>query len=87
MIINVELLTEPRKAPCDRKLYRLLKLSNGMKILLIKNAELRDNSAGVALAINVGSFDDPKDIQGLSHFTEHMVRESVREYFNNLFTL
>lgn len=34
----------------------------------------KEKMAAVALAISVGSFQDPKEIQGLSHFLEHMVR-------------
>lgn len=33
----------------------------------------KEKMAAVALAISVGSFRDPKEIQGLSHFLEHMV--------------
>lgn len=79
IVINEsEIFEEPLKSPSDRKQYRLLKLPNGLKVLLVKNAEitennLRDNIAAVALVVDVGSFDDPRDVQGLSHFLEHMV--------------
>lgn len=76
----VEDLESPLKSESDKKDYRLIKLSNGLKVLLVRNAELigeggtfRNNSAAVALTVNVGSFDDPPEIQGLSHFLEHMV--------------
>lgn len=78
---EIDILDCPLKSPNDKKDYRLIKLSNGLKILLIRNAELiseggsnRNNSAAVALCVDVGSFDDPFEIQGLSHFLEHMVR-------------
>lgn len=75
MVINdVKILEEPSKSPCDKKTYRLIKLSNGLKALLVKNGEMNNNSAAVALVVNVGSFDDPIEIQGLSHFLEHMVK-------------
>jgi secreted Zn-dependent insulinase-like peptidase len=75
---ELEIFEEPLKSPSDRKQYRLLKLPNGLKVLLVKNAEikennLRDNLAAVALVVDVGSFDDPREVQGLSHFLEHMV--------------
>lgn len=76
---EVEILANPLKSPSDRKEYRLIKLPNGLKVLLVRNGELigeggsRNNSAAVALSVDVGSFDDPQKIQGLSHFLEHMV--------------
>lgn len=74
-----EVLQNPKKSPSDRKNYRLVKLSNGLKVLLVKNPEVnpedgdRNSSAAVALCVDVGSFDDPPEVQGLSHFLEHMV--------------
>ena len=74
MVMNdVEILERPIKSACDKKQYRLIKLANGLKVLLVKNAESKNNSAAVALTVDVGSFDDPFEIQGLSHFLEHMV--------------
>lgn len=34
----------------------------------------KEKLAAVALCIQVGSFFDPPEIQGLAHFLEHMVR-------------
>jgi secreted Zn-dependent insulinase-like peptidase len=77
---DVEILESPLKSDNDKKDYRLIKLANGLKVLLVRNAELRgedgicrNNSAAVALTVDVGSFDDPPLIQGMSHFLEHMV--------------
>lgn len=77
---DLEILESPLKSESDKKDYRLIKLANGLKVLLVRNAELigeegnfRNNSAAVALTVDVGSFDDPLEIQGLSHFLEHMV--------------
>lgn len=79
MVVNdIEILANPLKSSCDKKLYRLIKLSNGLKALLVKNAEKENNSAAVALTVDVGSFDDPQEIQGLSHFLEHMVSFKAR---------
>lgn len=72
MVMNdVEILEKPIKSTCDKKQYRLIKLVNGLKVLLVKNVE--NSSSAVALSVDVGSFDDPLEIQGLSHFLEHMV--------------
>ena len=75
---EIEILQEPQKSPSDRKKYRFIKLPNGLKVLLVKNVEtetsdLKDNFAAVALVIDVGSFEDPQEVQGLCHFLEHMV--------------
>ncbi|CRL01367.1 CLUMA_CG014853, isoform A [Clunio marinus] len=75
----VEILENPKKFPSDRKNYKLIKLENGLKALLIKkqgnckDIEHNDTISYVALCIDVGSFEDPFEVQGLCHFLEHMV--------------
>jgi len=51
------------------KEYRGITLSNNLQVLLI----LREytNLVMGSLAVGVGSFHDPSDISGLSHFLEH----------------
>lgn len=85
MIITTETETypNPQQSPSDSKKYRLFKLPNGTKVLLVKNPKIeklsgddttiKDSSSAVALCIDVGSFEDPKEVQGLCHFLEHMV--------------
>jgi secreted Zn-dependent insulinase-like peptidase len=78
---EIEILPAPKKPPCDHKQYKLVKLPNGLKALLVKNAEnLKNNLAAVALCIDVGSFDDPLQLQGLAHFLEHMVFMGSSKY-------
>lgn len=83
---EVEILPSPFQSPSDRKTYKLIKLKNGMKVLLVKNAsnsnesENEKNSAAVAMCVNVGSFDDPFEVQGMSHFLEHMVFMGSEKY-------
>lgn len=73
---EVEVLEKPLKSPSDRKDYKLFKLANGLKVLLVKNDSTKDNSsAAVALTVDFGSFEDPPEVQGLAHFLEHMVRK------------
>jgi insulysin len=86
MIITgeVETLETPTRSPSDRKDYKFVKLPNGMKVLIVKNAAseksldddttAKDSGSAVALCIDVGSFEDPQEVQGLCHFLEHMVR-------------
>ncbi|CAO1404402.1 unnamed protein product [Diamesa tonsa] len=84
-----EILEPPIKSFNDKKDYRLLKLPNGLTALLIKNedvvnkgdsSETKQNIGALALDISVGAFDDPKEINGLSHFLEHMVFMGSEKY-------
>lgn len=36
--------------------------------------------SAVALAVDVGSFSDPPDVQGLAHFLEHMIFMGSEKY-------
>lgn len=80
---DVEVLKTPIRSLSDRKEYKLIKLQNGLKVLIVKQnkesdesdnlRKFKSNLAAVALCVGVGCFCDPHDLQGLSHFTEHMV--------------
>lgn len=113
---DTEILEAPDKSEIDKKLYRVIRLSNGLKALLIydpvadtktiadfsncnvkvngtnANAaaatsdedeteseasddeedatedEAREKLAACSLSVDVGSFSDPRDVQGLAHF-------------------
>ena len=58
--------------------YRFLELDNGLKALLISNPLL--DEASVSLSINVGSRDDPKEVQGMAHLAEHMLFLGSKKY-------
>ena len=88
---EVETLPTPKKPPSDSKDYKLIKLQNGLKAILSTHPKLKKNSedksemveksSAVALCTDFGSFDDPKEVQGLSHFIEHLVRlENVKRF-------
>lgn len=81
---DFQVLKSPIRSLSDRKDYKLLKLENGLKVLIIKQDKVlnydgdvtrkcKSNLAAVALCVGVGCFNDPPNIQGLSHFAEHMV--------------
>lgn len=87
MIITEELqmLATPLKSPSDKKDYKLIKLQNGLKALLVKqennqNLDSKSGLASVALCIDVGSFEDPKEAQGLLHYLEHLVFMGTEKY-------
>lgn len=55
----------------DHRSYLPLTLDNGLRVLLVEQADAEKSAA--AMAINVGHFDDPTDREGLAHFLEHLV--------------
>jgi len=55
----------------DTRDYKGFLLNNGLKILLISDPET-DKSAA-ALDVNIGSMSDPRELQGLARFLEHML--------------
>lgn len=81
---QVEILEPPIKSEGDKKSYRLIKLQNGLKALLIKSYtdenHAEESNAAVSLTVGVGSFDEPKEVGGLAHFLEHMVFMGNKKY-------
>lgn len=67
----------------DKKEYAYATL-NGLGILMISTTKLLENEkdlvSGAALAVQTGSFNDPDDIQGLSHYLEHMIFMGSEKY-------
>lgn len=81
------ILETPTKSETDKKDYRLIRLSNGLKVLLIKTAHNdkegeapKEKMAALAISVAVGGNHDPKEIKGLSHFLEHMVFMGSEKY-------
>jgi len=59
-----------RTSKLDKREYRHLQLLNGLRVLLIHDAEAEQEAA--ALRVSVGHMSDPDDIAGIAHFCEHM---------------
>lgn len=79
--MGFSLLTDsPRflKPALDSRSYRMIRLSNNLRALLIHDPET-DKSAA-AMDVNVGSFADPKDLPGLAHFCEHLLFLGTQKY-------
>ncbi|OQR74085.1 insulin-degrading enzyme-like [Tropilaelaps mercedesae] len=66
------------KPDTDRNIYRGLDLANGMKVLLASDPNVE--KARVALCVMIGFMSDPWELQGLAHFTEHMVFMGSQRY-------
>ena len=72
------------KSDKDKNNYELFKLENELTVLLIEDKNTistkEDNMASVSISVNAGSFNDPKDRQGLAHFLEHMIFMGSKKY-------
>lgn len=69
----VEVLPTPLQSESDRKSYKLIRLENGLKVLMVKEPEKNSGLAAVALTVDIGSFQDPHSVQGLAHYLEHLL--------------
>ncbi len=61
----------------DRKVEKLI-LKNGMHVYLISDPGADQSAAG--LAVETGSWDDPKEYPGMAHFLEHMLFMGTEAY-------
>lgn len=81
---NVTILNPPLKSEDDTKEYRLIRLQNGLKALLVRKVNSAENKddllAAAALTVRVGSFDEPSKALGLAHFLEHMVHMGCQKF-------
>ncbi len=66
------------KSPNDSNQYHYITLSNQLRVLLIHQPQA--SKSAVALAVNVGHFDDPTSREGLAHYLEHMLFLGTERY-------
>ncbi|XP_072943184.1 insulin-degrading enzyme isoform X2 [Epargyreus clarus] len=66
------------KSAEDKREYRGLQLTNGLKVLLVSDPTT-DKSAA-AMDVNVGYLSDPDELPGLAHFCEHMLFLGTEKY-------
>ena len=64
-------LAPPVVPDIDDRPQRLIQLSNGLICLLI--CDMKSLISAAAMTVGCGQMDDPPEVQGLAHFTEHMV--------------
>ena len=62
----------------DSRKYRLLKLSNGLEVLLVSDPSTSVEAASVH--VKAGHFQDPPTRPGLAHFHEHMLFLGTERY-------
>ncbi|KAK0408320.1 hypothetical protein QR680_003887 [Steinernema hermaphroditum] len=66
------------KSPSDKREFRGLELSNGLKIVLVSDSEAEKCAA--SMDVNVGYMMDPEELPGLAHFCEHMLFMGTEKY-------
>jgi len=66
------------KSPLDTREYRVLRLDNGLKVLLVSDPGA--DKAAASLDLNIGSGSDPRGWNGLAHFLEHMLFLGTEKY-------
>jgi insulysin len=67
-----------QKSSTDTNDYYLTTLTNNLKVVLISDPQAERFAA--SLSVNVGSFQDPDNQQGLAHFLEHMLFLGTEKY-------
>lgn len=60
-----------RVSDTDSRQYRALRLDSGLEVLLVRDE--RTAKAAAAVAVGVGSLDNPDSQLGLAHYLEHML--------------
>lgn len=70
--------TSPDKSPNDNNEYRFVELSNGLRAILISDKHAQKAAASMNVA--VGSGDDTREREGISHFLEHMLFLGTEKY-------
>jgi predicted Zn-dependent peptidase len=65
------ILPPPIAPDIDDRPQRMIRLSNGLVCLLI--SDMNSLISAAAMTVGCGQMDDPPEVQGLAHFTEHMV--------------
>ena len=66
------------KSEHDPRQYQAVRLDNGMTVLLVSDTQAPKSLA--ALALPVGSLEDPDSQLGLAHYLEHMVLMGSAKY-------
>ena len=66
------------KHPMDKSESKTLQLENGLKVYLLSDPNF--NVSAASMSVEVGSYQDPDDRQGMAHFLEHMLFLGTKKY-------
>ncbi|XP_049354537.1 insulin-degrading enzyme-like 1, peroxisomal [Solanum verrucosum] len=66
------------KARSDKREYRRIVLQNSLEVLLISDPET--DKCAASMEVSVGYYSDPKGLEGLAHFLEHMLFYASEKY-------
>ncbi|EJD07221.1 insulin-degrading enzyme [Fomitiporia mediterranea MF3/22] len=66
------------KSPLDDREYRVIRLENGLEVVLVHDE--KTDKAAASLKVHIGHFHDPDDIPGLAHFCEHLSFMGSKEF-------
>ncbi|XP_027771958.1 insulin-degrading enzyme-like 1, peroxisomal isoform X6 [Solanum pennellii] len=66
------------KARSDKREYRRIVLQNSLEVLLITDPET--DKCAASMEVSVGYYSDPKGLEGLAHFLEHMLFYASEKY-------
>ena len=77
-IATQALAAQVRVSDTDYRAYRALTLDSGLQVLLVQDE--RASKAAAALALPVGSLDNPDSQPGLAHYLEHMLFLGSKSY-------
>lgn len=75
---SIDTMMHPKVSPNDTRDYRAMPLDNGLTVLLVSDPEA--DKAAVSLNVEVGSAQDPADLNGLAHYLEHMLFLGTEPY-------
>lgn len=75
MAVGVVEIVKPRT---DKREYKNVVLNNSLQVLLISDPET--DKCAASMNVCVGSFSDPKGLEGLAHFLEHMLFYASEKY-------
>lgn len=84
---TVEILENPEKSSNDKNSYRVIRLNNGLKALLVSDPneqskipavnEKEEKLSAICVCVEVGSFSDPRDVQGMAHFLGNFIKSNL----------
>ncbi|MFT6985253.1 MAG: protease-3 [Psychromonas sp.] len=67
-----------KQSPNDPRVYQMIRLNNGLDVLLVSDPDLENSAA--SLSVPVGSMHNPDQQLGLAHYLEHMLFLGSQRY-------